>query len=152
MIAITVLETIKKETELFFKKMSFDVSVDVKISDNEAILVNIETEDPKILIGEGGQTLENIHFLLKAVLRKKVKETFYLDLDINNYREKKAQYLKETAKNMADEVAATGREKTLPPMTAYERRVVHLELMNRSDVKTESRGEGDSRRLIIKPV
>ena len=59
--------------------------------------------------------------------------------------------MKETAKSLADEVVLTKEEKVLAPMSAYERRIIHLELAERENVKTESIGEGLERRLVIKP-
>ena len=115
------------------------------------IFINIKTAEPQILIGEGGQTLADIQHILKAVLRKKVEESFFISIDINDYKKRKEEYLKETARSMADEVALTKKEKELAPMSSYERRVVHMELASREDVTTESAGEGVERRVVIKP-
>jgi spoIIIJ-associated protein len=84
-------------------------------------------------------------------LKKKITEEFYIDLDVNDYKKKKIEYLKEMAKSGADEVSLTKIEKQLAPMPAYERRIVHLELLNRNDVIGESIGEDPSRRIVIKP-
>lgn len=153
MISSTDFENIKKEIKEFFKKTSFNIEVEVGTLQEETIPVNIEMEEPQILIGEGGQTLADIQHLLKAVLKKTVgtEEPFYLDLDINNYKKKKIEYLKETARAIADEVVLLKKEKELPPMPAYERRMIHLELAGRQDVATESVGQGLDRRIIIRP-
>lgn len=76
---------------------------------------------------------------------------FYLELDINNYKKKKIEYLKRLAVNMANEVAFTKEKKILSPMPAHERRVIHTELAQRQDVVTESQGEGEDRHLVIGP-
>ena len=78
------------------------------------------------------------------------EEPFYIDLDINNYKKKKMEYLKELAKSVADEVAITKKEKELPPMSAYERRIIHLELAARGDVTTESIGQEPERKVVIR--
>ncbi|PIR71473.1 MAG: hypothetical protein COU43_02475 [Candidatus Nealsonbacteria bacterium CG10_big_fil_rev_8_21_14_0_10_37_25] len=78
-------------------------------------------------------------------------EPFFIDLDINGYKKKKLDYLKELARSLADEVALTKKEKNLPPMAAYERRIIHLELAGRSDVTTESIGEEPERRVVVRP-
>jgi len=59
--------------------------------------------------------------------------------------------LKELAKSVADEVALTKKERILEPMSAYERRIIHLELASRPDVTTESIGKEPKRRVVIKP-
>ncbi|PJA84129.1 MAG: hypothetical protein CO145_02195, partial [Candidatus Nealsonbacteria bacterium CG_4_9_14_3_um_filter_37_13] len=69
----------------------------------------------------------------------------------NGYKKKKLDYLKELARSLADEVALTKKEKNLPPMAAYERRIIHLELAGRSDVTTESIGEEPERRVVVRP-
>ncbi len=166
------IETIKKTAEDFFKKITFEVEIEVLPEENQTIPINLKTEEPQILIGEGGQTLNEIQHLLKAILKKKItakgplrlgedeaneshpegrKETFYIDLDINNYKKKKIEYLKEMARTTADEVALTKKEKILAPMPAYERRIIHLAISERSDVVSESIGQEPERRVIIRP-
>ena len=79
-----------------------------------------------------------------------IQKDFYVDLDINGYKKKKIDYLKEMAKNAADEVSLMKQEKILPPMPAYERRIVHLELAERKDITTESIGREPERKIIIR--
>lgn len=117
----------------------------------DVVNLNITLEEPQILIGENGQTLFEIQRLLRAIVTKKIQKIFYLNLDINNYKQSKIEYLKRIAKELADEVALTKEEKALFPMPAYERRIIHAELMQRSDVITESREEGVNRYIVIKP-
>lgn len=151
MISQENLEIIKKTTEEFFKKASFEVEINFESQKNLTLPINLKVEEPQILIGEGGKTLLEIQHLLKAILKRKIEGNFYIDLDINNYKKKKIEYLKELARNVADEVALTKKEKTLSPMPAYERRIIHLELAGRSDVTTESIGEEPERKIIIRP-
>lgn len=148
------LETIKKTTEEFLEKMTFEVAVDILPPEGQTVLFDIRTEDPQILIGERGETLTDIQHLLKLILRRKIgatEEPFYIDLDINDYKKKKIEYLKEVAKSAADEVLLTKKEKELPPMSSYERRIVHMELSEREDVVSESVGEEPERRIVVKP-
>jgi len=147
------LKKIKEVTEEFFLKTGLNVEVEVKAQEEQTIPINLKTEEPQLLIGELGQTLGEIQRLLKIVLKKKAvcDIPFYINLDINEYKKKKIEYLKETAKSAADEVALTKIEKQLSPMTAFERRVIHMELALRTDVVTESIGEGAERAIAIKP-
>lgn len=145
------LNEIKKTIEEFFEKTTFEVEAEVLPFEENTIPVKIRTEEPRILIGQNGQTLAEIQHLLKAILRRKIPEQFYLNIDVNDYKKKKAEYLKETAISLADEVALTKKEKALTAMSAYERRIVHLELAERKDVITESRGEEPERRVVIRP-
>jgi spoIIIJ-associated protein len=117
----------------------------------DIIDLNITLEEPQIIIGERGQTLFETQRLLRAILTKKIQKIFYLNLDINGYKQSKIEYLKKTAKELADEVFLTKEEKALPPMSAYERRIIHAELSSREDITTESQGEGEDRHIVIKP-
>jgi len=145
------LEEIKKTIKEFFEKTTLEVEIEFLPQRDLTLPINLKTEEPQILIGQGGQTLFEIQHLLKAILRRKIKENFYIDLDINDYKKKKLDYLKETARSLADEVALTKKEKILPSMSAYERRIIHLELAGRSDVTTESIGSEPERKVVIKP-
>ncbi len=151
MISKESLEKIRKITKEFFQKTTFDVSLHFSTQEENTLLVEIKTEDPQILIGERGQTLADIQHLLKIILRKKTEELFYVNIDINDYKKKKAEYLKELANSVADDVILTKEEKALSPMRAFERRIVHMELAERSGVITESIGERDERKIVIKP-
>ena len=141
-------EAIIKE---FFEMAGFELELKVLPLEDKTIPIKVLIDDPKTLIGQNGQTLADIQHLLKAILSHKVEEQFYIDLDINNYKEKKTTYLKESAREWANDVALSGQEKTLSPMPNFERRIIHLELQNRSDVVTESAGYGQERCVIIKP-
>lgn len=151
MISKEGLEKIRKITKEFFQKTTFDVSLDFSTQEENTLLVKVKTEDPQILIGERGQTLADIQHLLKIILRKKTEELFYVNVDINDYKKKKAEYLKELANSVADDVILSKEEKALSPMRAFERRIVHMELAERSGVITESIGERDERKVVVKP-
>jgi len=160
------IKIIQEVAEEFFQKMTIiTTSIEaVKIiaenkeeqnNNNEKISdiinLNITLEEPQIFIGEKGQTLFEIQRLLRAIVTKKIQKIFYLNLDINNYKQSKVEYLKKMSKELADEVSLTKEEKVLFPMPSYERRIIHTELTQRLDVITESRGEGANRRIVIKP-
>ena len=151
MLSQSNLEEIKKITEEFFKKTTFEVEIEILPQKDQTIPINIKSEEPQILIGEGGKTLLEIQHLLKAISKRKIEGNFYIDLDINNYKKKKIEYLKELARSVADEVALTKKEKKLAPMPAYERRIIHLELAGRPDVTTESTGQEPERSIVVKP-
>jgi len=145
------LTKIKETVKDFFKKMTFEVEIEFSPQEDQTFPINLKTSEPQILIGQSGQTLAEIQHLLKAILKRKIKEPFFIDLDISDYKKKKIEYLKEMAKSAADEVSLSKKEKWLPPMPAYERRIIHLELASRSDVTTESIGQEPERKVIVRP-
>lgn len=146
-----------RETEIkniileFFQKIGFEAEImNINIQDS-LVSVKIKMDEPQILIGKRGQILSDIQHVLNRLLKRKIEENFYLDIDINDYKARKIDYLKDLARDLADEVSITKKAKQLWPMPAKERRIIHLELSNRADVATESLGEGEERRVIIKP-
>lgn len=146
------LQKIKQTAEDFFKKIGFEFeAIEVKSPSDSAVPVDLKMAEPQILIGERGQTLAEIQHLLKAILRRKIDEPFFIDVDINGYKKNKIKYLKEMAKSVADEVSLLKKEKQLPPMPAYERRIIHLELAARNDVVSESLGQEPERGVVIRP-
>jgi len=147
-------EKIKKTVKEFFDKMGFEISIEIKPPQELTIPIDLIAKEPQVLIGKNGETLFEIQRLLKLILKKAVasEKNFYLDIDINEYKKKKREYLKELARMSADEVFLSKEEKELSPMNSYERRIIHSELSLRGDVTTGSIGEGIERRIMIKPV
>jgi spoIIIJ-associated protein len=150
------LEKIKETAEEFLNKMTIAVlSAETKLSvleeNKEVVDLDIKIDEPQILIGQGGQTLFEIQRILRMILNKKLQKIFYLNLDINDYKKKKIEYLKALAKDFADQVTLNKEEKVLPPMPAYERRIIHEELSQRADIITESQGDDFDRHIVIKP-
>ncbi len=147
-------EKIKEIVSEFLLKTTLEASVKNSRLENDIFKINLETGSsgsPQLLIGEQGQTLAEIQHILGLLLRRKIVEPFFLDIDINSYKEKKQAYLEDSARTIADEVALAKQEKELAAMPARERRIIHMFLANRSDVVTESRGEGPERRVVVMP-
>ncbi|MFH0791793.1 MAG: R3H domain-containing nucleic acid-binding protein [bacterium] len=145
-------ETIKETIARFFEKMTIDVKIDDLVMGENTISVSLTTDEPQTLIGENGQVLNDLQQILRLVLRRQIDAPFFIDIDINNYKEEKTDKIKEIVRGAIDEVIITGRENILPPMSANERRIVHMEIGLRIDVKSESVGEGPERRVVIKPA
>ncbi|MCX6790709.1 MAG: hypothetical protein NTV62_00755 [Candidatus Gribaldobacteria bacterium] len=145
-------QTAQKIAQEFFSKMTFEVELNVSPVGENALLLEINTPDARALIGERGQTLAEIQQLLNRIVKKQLEEAVFLDLDINGYKSNKMRQLSDLARLVADEAVLIGQAKTLDPMTAFERRMIHLELSTRSDIETESIGEGEERRVIIRPL
>jgi spoIIIJ-associated protein len=141
---------IKEIVEKFFDKTGFSVLIEVSNPEEGIMQARIKTDEPKILIGQNGQTLFEIQHLLRIIIKKSYENPVQFDLDINEYKKKKMEYLKETARTVADEVFLSKKNHIFEPMSSYERRVIHLELANRSDVTTESIGEGGERHIMVK--
>ncbi|MFH0739595.1 MAG: R3H domain-containing nucleic acid-binding protein [bacterium] len=143
---------IEEIIEEFFEKMTLPITIESCKNDGQLLKVALSSSDAQTLIGYQGSNLSDIQSLLARILRKKINQEILLDLDINGYKSDKEQRFCDLAQDAADEAVATGREKVLFPMNAFERRIIHTELTKRSDVKTESIGQGDTRKVVVFPV
>ena len=145
-------ETIKETISQFFEKMTIDAKIDGLTTNEDTISVSFVIDDPQTLIGENGQVLNDLQQILRLVLRRHIENPFFLDVDINGYKKEKADKVREIVRGAIDEVIITGKENILPPMSANERRIVHMEISSRVDVRSESIGEEPERRVVIKPI
>lgn len=118
-----------------------------------------ETESRKIsvFINENGflesrlpSLVSHIDYIAKLIARKDNLPSVIVD--INNYRKDRENIILELAKAAARRALTTKESIDLPPMNAYERRLIHVELSMRPDVSTESVGEGETRHVIVKPL
>ena len=150
MIKLKELEKIKEVVIKFFEKADFSVEVNDLFIKEKTIFLKLKNKEPKILIGKNGNTLNSIQHLLKIVIKRSFLEDFFLDVDINNYKERKIEYLKEIAQEAADKVIFTKKEEVLGQMSAYERRIVHIELSKWPNIITESIGQEPERKVVVK--
>lgn len=115
----------------------------------------VGAEDGKQLIGTHGDTIQAIDHLVKKIVEKKTvvaegaEESHFL-IDVNDYRTRQIRDLQTKALMMAERARSFQYDVELSPMSAYERLIVHTTLQDAPNVKTESQGEGRSRRVVIK--
>ena len=142
-------ETVERIAKELFSMISLEGNIQIGEKEEGGIAINVTCEDPQLYIGEKGQTLSEILHILKSLARRKLGESVYIMLDVNDYWKNKEHYTRELARTTADEVSLFKAPKELSPMSAAERRIVHMELEERSDIETESIGEGQERRIVI---
>ena len=143
-------ETIERIAKELFSMISLEGDIQTEEKEEGGLAINVTCEDPQLYIGEKGQTLSEVLYILKSLTRRKLGESVYIALDINDYWKNKEHYTRELARTTADEVSLFKAPKELPPMSAVERRIVHMELQERNDVETESTGDGETRRVVIR--
>ena len=146
------LKTVQETAEELLKLLKVEAKVGVtEDKENEAVKVQIETEEPGILIGHHGEALNALQLILGLIISKKLEEWQRIIVNVGDYREKRQEELKNLALNTAQKVKFSGQATTIPGFSSFERRIVHLALADHPDVVTESEGEGGYRRLVVKP-
>lgn len=145
----------KEKVEDFLKSWIRQVDESLNYSINEkdyTIFVNITGTSSGVLIGYRGETLNALQTILATIANKNSENKIKLILDIENYREKRAKVLENLAEKEAKIVIRTGKNVTLEPMSAYERKIIHTKLQENKKVETYSIGEGDNRRVVIEKI
>jgi spoIIIJ-associated protein len=121
--------------------------------DDAAITVEFHGEDVALLIGRHGQTIDSVQYLLNAISHRTYgAERKEVVVDAAGYRERRRSTLEALAVRTAREVADTGRRVELEPMTAVERKVVHLRLKEYEGVETTSEGTEPNRYVVVLPA
>jgi len=140
-LALTVLESL-------LAKMA--VEAQVTIDDRPGMEgLEVEGADLGALIGRGGENLVALQQIVSAIASKTVGHTVHVPVDVEGYRRRREDQLREIARRVAGRVKTTGQAVTLEPMLAYERRIVHLAVQGQPGIKTESVGMDPNRRVVI---
>lgn len=119
--------------------------------DEELLWVDIEGRDLSILIGRRSETLNALQYIASLIINKQVGRLVPLMVDVQGYRQRREQQIRQLALRMADQCVKSGRRQVLEPMSSNERRIVHLALRNHAEVYTESVGESPNRKVTILP-
>lgn len=120
-------------------------------SENPLVTINLVGGDLGVLIGRRGEALTDLQYVFNLIMNKKTRTWGKVMLDVEGYRTRRKDNLITLARRMADQVMATRQPITLEPMPAYERRLVHLALLDHPYIRTESFGEGEERKVTLFP-
>ncbi|MHC1785372.1 MAG: RNA-binding cell elongation regulator Jag/EloR [Anaerolineaceae bacterium] len=124
---------------------------DEDAGEERQIMVNIEGDDLSILIGRRSETLNALQYISSLIVGKELEHWVPLQIDVQGYRSRRERQLKQLAHRMAEQAVHTGKRQVLEPMSASERRIIHVELSNDEQVFTESVGEEPNRKVTISP-
>ncbi len=117
----------------------------------DSIALEIEGEDLGILIGRRGQTLSCLQYIVRLIVGHQTKVWLPIIIDVEGYKRRRYDALQALAWRMAELVKTRREPFALEPMSAFDRRVIHLALADHSDVTTQSSGEGEARKVVILP-
>lgn len=143
-------QTVGDYARIFLQRLGIDTPVMVNWdSANDIYLIQLEVADPGILIGRRGETLSALQLVLAQHLKEQTGEWLNLSVNINDYRQRREQAIHALVDAAVSRVVAAGKSYALAPMSAGERRIVHVYLADHPQVTTTSMGEGRSRCVVI---
>ncbi|HVX45245.1 MAG TPA: R3H domain-containing nucleic acid-binding protein [Mycobacteriales bacterium] len=132
--------------------VDYDGDIDLDVENGRAIVAVIGGNELKPLIGPRGVTLDALQELTRLAVAQQTGVRSRLMLDVGGFRAKRRAELTALAQRTADEVVSEGEPRTLVPMNAFERKVVHDAIAALSGVLSESEGEDPRRRVTVRPA
>jgi len=153
----TILQVTEDTVSELLQRMHVraDVSAQFGEADDQRnripVLVDITGKDLSILIGRQAETLNALQYIAGLIVSKEVGHSLTVVIDVQGYRKRRENQLRQLARRMADQALKTGRRQILEPMPANERRIIHIELRDHPQVTTESIGEEPRRKVTIVP-
>lgn len=150
----SLLDFCVQTTGELLAKMKIKARVVAKYGEADAegevpVLIDIHGDDLSVLIGRRAETLNALQYILALIVSKEASRWVQVIVDVEGYRARRERQLRQLATRMAEQAVRTGKRQLLEPMSAAERRIVHLELRGHEAVTTESVGEEPNRKVSI---
>jgi len=143
-----------EKIESLLRLLTFE-SAQVEVSEADGhvlIAITLPENESGVLIGYHGEKIDALQLLLNLLWNQDALVYSPVQVDINGYRARRREVLEDLANKAAAKAIDSGREILLPHLPSYERRIIHLFLESRTDVTTYSEGEGEDRRLVVRPT
>ena len=130
----------------------FELTPEITIAEEDGVMVvDVHTNNDQIFIGHSVEPLLGLQHILRLIMRKDFPETkISLSLSIGGFHKTQRTKLTNTAREAAQQCRSTGTAVHLEPMSSFERRLVHLALVDEEGVKGESEGDREHRRVVVK--
>lgn len=145
------IEAAREFLQGLLERMGVKAEIAVERGEDQLVYIRLSGRRMGVVIGRRGQTLDAIQYLVNLVANKLPGPRARIVLDAEGYRDKRAETLRNLAERLAERAKTERRKTVLEPMSALERRIVHLALANDQDVETRSEGEEPYRRVVIVP-
>jgi spoIIIJ-associated protein len=138
------------------EKMKVSAHIEVRYGDldeegQRPVLVDVQGDDLSVLIGRRAEILNALQYIVNLIVSKQVERWVQVVIDVQGYRARHERQLRQMAQRMADQAMKAGRRQVLEPMSAGDRRIIHLELREHPGVTTQSVGEEPTRKVTIIP-
>ena len=146
-----ILEEAKSVLEQLLRLMDLEGTVEIGVG-SETAKLNVSGSDLGVLIGRRGEKLASLQHLVNLIVAKKEGQYNRIAIDVQNYRGRREEQLRDVAERAAKRVTQSGKIIQLEPMPAIERRIVHMALVENPRVRTQSVGVEPNRRIVILPA
>ena len=146
-----VLEEARTVLSELIRLMDLDGEVEIGMG-SETAKLNVKGSDLGVLIGRRGEKLASLQHLVNLMVAKKEGQYRRIAIDVENYRGRREEQLRDVADRAAKRVIQTGKIIQLEPMPAIERRIVHLALVENPRIRTQSVGVEPNRRIVVLPA
>ncbi len=146
-------EAIQSARELLtglLEHMGIPSEIDLSFREGE-LYIEMKGAYEGVLIGRHGRTLEALQLVVNRMINNRLGMPVKVVLDVNSYRKRRVDSLRQMALRLGEKVKRTGREQTVGPFNSYDRRIIHLAIKEDSALQTESQGEGEMKKIKIAP-
>lgn len=146
-----IKELIKKKLNKIFQHIGIKPELSVEEIEENNFNVTVSGDDLNFLIGFRGQSLDGLQNILRLMIYRETQTQPLITLDINDYKSRKTEKIQDMAKTFIDKVRFFQKEVEMPRMSPWERRQIHVLVSEYNDIESESTGEGENRRVVLKP-
>lgn len=143
-----ILAQINGEISRMLELMGYPSQVALKV-EGSTLNCHLTGEYEEVLTGSDGRTLDSMQYLLRKMISRRLPDRMMLALDAGDFRERRAEELKERARQLAEEVKETGKTQAIPALNPAERREVHMVLQEDKAIRSRSVGEGLFKKVLI---
>lgn len=150
-VARVVVESLLEKMKVHARVVTTFVDSTDEKHPEPTISIEVHGDDLSILIGRHSETLNAIQYISSLIISRELNRWVPIMIDIQGFRSRRERQLRQLAIRLAEQARNTGRRQVLEPMPANERRIIHMELREHSDVETESIGEEPYRKVTIVP-
>jgi len=144
-------ELIKKKMNKIFQYIGIKPELSVEEIEENNFNVTVSGDDLNFLIGFRGQSLDGLQNILRLMIYRETQIQPLITLDINDYKSRKTEKIQDMAKTFIDKVRFFQKDVEMPRMSPWERRQIHVLVSEYDDIESESTGEGENRRVVLKP-
>lgn len=142
-------QCVRDYVEGLFGKMGIeDVALDITLQ-KDTVVVQVTGDNANLLMKNRGEGVDALQLLLSLIVNRDCGEYYKISFNVNDYKEKTKNRLEALAIKTATNVVKNRRKTTLPPMTSFQRRIIHAKLQDFENVTTYSVGEDPNRRVVV---